>query len=1077
MGDHTRDLANFVGRDGTRGRIRAAFRDSLTGKARLVLVSGEAGIGKTALLVEATRDAGDDQAMAVWGTCWDAERAPGYWPWAQVLRATVNQADETLVATMSDADRVDLARLVPELEDGGPRVTAEELDSDRARFRFFDAVARWLERVARHRPLIITFDDLQWADTSSLALLEFVVRAHRPVPLLILGAYRHDELRHNVAEMLATIGERAETVRVRGLSAAEVRELLARAADDEVADRWSDDVHARTGGHPFLVRELSHALATQGASDVVPDAAHDLIAGRLGRVSPDCRRLIDAAAVAGNELLPDVLGDVLDLGPSAVASLLSDAVRAGALVEGDSPGRARFAHDLYRETIYADLPTPTRLALHQQIGASLERRVARGGSVFAGEIARHFAAAAAVDGPDRAIRWALEAAESDQVRLAFAEAAGQLARVRAALDDAGVAVPADNLVDLLVAQADAEGRAGEPGRARQLLRDAHSHAIRLADPERLPAVALGLQRLGARFAMPRDEVVAFLEDARRAIAGRAPAVEAEVTASLARQLHHSVPKDRARARPLSERALAIARELDDPATLAACLLAHHDILWTPGAGAERVEVAREIVSLAERVGDDERRSEGHLLTANALLESGSPVFRTELDAFLRLEDRFGQPRHDYLALTRRAAMALLDGSLDEGERLVHDAAALGERIGEPDTGNVRMSQLLEVARARGEPGQLRSTAGMAISWWVGIPSHAHAVAAGLLAEAGNLDEARRALDTVVELGTWREDRSYLWSVFVGGLTVAAARLDDHDLSRELLQELTPLAGACGVNGAVVCFMGSHAHWAGVAAKTLGRTAEAQDLLLRALKVHQRIGAKAWEAETCAELVELGNDDASTYRDRAAALADQLGLMGVARRVAARAGAAARQADAVCYREADVWSIAYRGRSTHLRDAKGLHDLAVLLTHPGEDIHVLDLAASAVRGSNSNNPVLDTRARAEFRRRLADLDDDLAEAQAGHDLGRIERVETEREALLTELRRATGQAGKDRGLGPSTVERARKAVTARLRDAIQRIEAAVPDLGAHLDRSIVTGNYCRYQPSEPLTWDLHAPPGS
>lgn len=221
--------------------------------------------------------------------------------------------------------------------------------------------------------------------------------------------------------------------------------------------------------------------------------------------------------------------------------------------------------------------------------------------------------------------------------------------------------------------------------------------------------------------MPRDEVVALLDEARRAVEGRAPAIEAQVTASLARELHHSVPKDRARARPLSEQAMAIARRLDDPATLAACLMARHDVLWTPGAGAERVNVGREIVALAERAGDDERRSEGHLLTANALLETGSPAFRTELDAFLRLEDRLGQPRHDYLALTRRAAMALLDGALDEGERLVHEAAALGKRIGEPATGGLRMSQLLEVARARGEPGQMVATAEMAVAWWSAYP--------------------------------------------------------------------------------------------------------------------------------------------------------------------------------------------------------------------------------------------------------------------------------------------------------------------------------------------------------------------
>jgi tetratricopeptide (TPR) repeat protein len=1077
MSDGSEGSGTFVGRDGPRARISAAFHDSLAGKARLVLVSGEAGIGKTALLTEAARETAEAGATTAWATCWDADRAPGYWPWAQVVRQMVDRAEGGVLDAMSDHDRAELARLVPDLL--GAPATVEGLDSGRAQFRFFDAVARWFERSARRQPTVVAFDDLQWADASSLGLLEFVVRAHRPVPLLLLAAYRHDELRDDVAPLFADISLRADNVRLQGLSVAEVRELLARRGGGEVAETWGEDVHARTGGHPFLVRELSHALATQEPADAVPAAAHDLIAGRVRRVSADCRRLLDAAAVAGNEVLPDVLGDVLDLQAATVAAQLGDATRAGVLTGADcGPGRVRFAHDLYRETIYADLPIPRRLELHRQIGAGLERRLERGGTVFPGEVARHCAAAAAVDGPHRAVYWALEAARADRARLAFAEAAAQLSRLRGALDGAGVAVPTSTLVDLVVAQADAESRAGNAERARELLREAHVHAVRLDDPERLSAVALGLQRLGAGFAMPRDEVVALLDEARRAVEGRAPAVEAQVTASLARELwHHWVPKDRARARPLSEHAVAIARGLDDPATLAACLLARHDVLWAPGTAAERVGIGREIVALAERAGDDERRSEGHLLTANALLETGSPAFRTDLDAFLRLEVRLGQPRHDYLALTRRAAMALLDGALEEGERLVHDAAALGERIGEPDTGNVRMSQLLEVARARGEPGQLRATAGMAVAWWVGIPSYAHAVAAGLLADAGDIDGARRALDTVLELGTWREDRSYVWSVSVGGLAAAAARLGDLELSRELLEELTPLAGTCAVNGAVVCFMGSHAHWAGVAAKALGRTDEARDLLLRALRVHERVGARAWEAETCAVLAELGAG--ATYRERAAGLAGELGLVGVASRLDGNVGAGTPDGsapDAVCRHEGDVWSIEHCGRSARLRDAKGLHDLAALLARPGEDIHVLDLAGSAIRGRDSTIPVLDPRARAEFKRRITDLDETLAEAQAHHDLGRVERVESEREALLDELRRATGHAGKDRGLGPSTVERARKAVTARLRDTIGRIKAALPELGSHLDRSIVTGIYCRYQPAEPLTWDLHVPSG-
>ena len=1059
-------------------RLLSAYRSVLTGHARLVLVSGEAGIGKTSLVVEAVRTMTDGGPLVAWGTCWDAERAPGYWPWTQALREIVAQSGTSPVADLTDADRTEVARLLPELTRSSDAPAVGELDTERAQLQLFDAVTRLLERAAKRRPLIVALDDLQWADGSSLALLEFLVRAHRPVPLLVIGAYRRDELRDDATARFAALAGRSERVALRGLSASDVHKLMAGIAGEEAARTWSAAVHRRTDGHPFLVRELTFAAELDpsgGALDGVPEAARDLIASRLGRTSPRCRRLLDAAAVGGNDLLVDVLAEVLELPSVAVADLVDEGARSGVLVA--RPGqRGRFAHDLYRETIYADLSSAAKASLHQRIGSALEQRHPLGDAGFSGQVARHFANAVAIDGPDRAIHWALVAATDEQRRLAFGEAAAHLARVRSALDDAGVAAPSGRLVDLLVAQADAESRAGHGDRARDLLREANSHAVRAADPERLAMVALAFQRLGARFAMPRGEVVELLEAARAAIEGRAPVLEAEVTASLARELYHSVPDDRHRAQPLSSHAVALARELDEPATLAACLLAQHDVLWTPGTGAERAAIAREIVALAERTGDQERLSQGHLLAANALLELGSAAYEAELGAFLRLTDRFAQPRHDYLALTRRAAVALLQGRIDEGERLVHDAADLGERIGEPDAGNVRMSQLLEVARARGDPDELCRTAREAIDWWVGIPSHANAVAAGLFAQAGDVKAARRALDTVLELGTWREDHSYLWSVFVGGLAVAARTLGDPHLSGQLLDDIMPVAGACGVNGAVVCFAGSLAHPAGVVAASLGRRDHARELLLTALAAHERLGARAWEAETCAELGELLAEDGAAYRARGCAIATELGLAGLAARLAAgTAQPGAHRAGAVLRRDGDLWRIAYRGDTVHLRDAKGLRDLATLVASPGEDVHVLALTNSGLDGRRRSGPVLDRRAREAYRRRIAELDDDAREAHAHSDLGRIQRVEAEREAVMAELRRATDRTGRDRGLGADVTERARKAVAGRLRDTIRRIEANIPELGRHLDAAVITGTYCRYQPAEALDWDVSTSP--
>src|SRR4029077_6868246 len=159
----------------------------------------------------------------------------------------------------------------------------------------------------------------------------------------------------------------------------------------------------------------------------------------------------------------------------------------------------------------------------------------------------------------------------------------------------------------------------------------------------------------------------------------------------------------------AEEAVAIARGGDDPNALAECLLSQHDSLWTPGTSVRRVDIAREITALSRRTGDRERLAQGLLLTANAQLESGSPAFRATLQEYAEVTRDLRQPRHDYLLLTRQAAAALLDGEIEEGDRLSARAAELGDAVGDTDTGNVRMSQRLEVVRARGRADELRET--------------------------------------------------------------------------------------------------------------------------------------------------------------------------------------------------------------------------------------------------------------------------------------------------------------------------------------------------------------------------------
>lgn len=655
------------------------------------------------------------------------------------------------------------------------------------------------------------------------------------------------------------------------------------------------------------------------------------------------------------------------------------------------------------------------------------------------EVARHFIAAMPLDGPDRAARWALASAAADSAALAFAEAAGHLRRLRGAFADAAVAVDDRQLVDLLVVEADALARAGNTVDARGLLRLASDVADRGGEPERIARVALETARLGARFAARRDDVVRGLERALVLVEGVDDVWESRLTATLARELQHSVPEDRPRAGPLSERALAAGRRAGDPATVLACLLARHDVLWTPGTAEVRAAIAQEIIEVALATGDDERHAEGLLLLANALLEQGSAAFDAPLQACLTILDALAQPRHRYIAGTRRACLALLHGRLDEAERLIEEAAELGERIREPDTGNVRMSQRLELVRARNRPDELATFAAEAVEHWSGAPVHAHAVAAGFLARAGDLDAARHHVAAVIDLGSWRADRSYLWSVFTRELAGAAVAVGDRHLATQLLEDLRPLAAICGVNGALVAFAGSHAQTAGLLTAALGHVEESQVLLARAAECYRRLGAAGWLAEVAARPSPLaGGGDPATAAMR---------------------------------RRGSIWNIAFAGLEASVPHCKGLGDIARLLASPGRDVHVLDLIDACDR-SGRGADVVDRRALASYRQRLVDLDAEIEDADRDRDHERRARADDERQALIDELGRVTGTGRRARSFANHPAERARKAVTGRVRDAIRRLEPVLPELAAHFRSTIVTGTYCRYRP-DGTTWQLDA----
>ena len=369
-----------------------------------------------------------------------------------------------------------------------------------------------------------------------------------------------------------------------------------------------------------------------------------------------------------------------------------------------------------------------------------------------------------------------------------------------------------------------------------------------------------------------------------------------------------------------------------------------------------------------------------------------------------------------------------------GERALADAQArelseLAERAGSVNArllGLVqRFFRLVSEGRADELGGDFAEIVGL-------IPDHPRAAVcaqAFFNAHRGQLAEARADLDRVVAAVVPRDGE---WLPKFVQVSVAAVLANHRKAADLAYQMLEPYARHCAVEGILAGSWGSVAAHLGLLARCLGRA-----------------------------------EDADTHFARAAELDAAAGAAVAARtRQWARGGGSVSDGVAVFRLDGEVWTLCYAGRTVRLRDSKGLRDLAVLVTRPGERTHVSELAGAAGLPESDAGPVVDRRALAAYRERLRRIAAELDSLEAG--APETEALNREREALLAELSATTGLGGRPRTAG-SPGERMRKAVTYRIRHAISRVADTHPELGRHLRASVRTGTWCSYTPEHRVDW--------
>jgi hypothetical protein len=493
---------------------------------------------------------------------------------------------------------------------------------------------------------------------------------------------------------------------------------------------------------------------------------------------------------------------------------------------------------------------------------------------------------------------------------------------------------------------------------------------------------------------------------------------------------------------LAEDAVRLAREAGDAAVESAVLAAYCDAIAGPDYVRERIAAAERMLHLTEaRAAIHDRATVllARRLLLVAHLENGDlGAAEAQARGYEQVAGRLRIPLYSWLPEIWRGMRALLVGDVEAGLRHADAAEHIGRAAHSFNAELMVFTLRMQTHLQRGTPGEFAATTRSIVDQITpaGMPPMYFAGPARLLLAAGDSEPARSVLRGFHSGDPTAMPKDAEWLEAHWAMADIAIDLDDRRAAAGLHDALLPYTQLWAVDGIGGAVFGAVTEQLGRLAAYLGRADDATAHLAAARETYQRQGTPAL----------LRRIDGIAPQPAAAARFQRIGA---------------------------TWQLRWQGRETSVPDAKGCHDLAVLLARPGQPVPAVDLVATAggppaESVGGTHGPVLDDTARRAYRQRLGVLDRDLAEAEADGAAERVERIRAERDMLAHELAAALGLGARPR-LAGDPADRARKAVTMRIRAAIRTIDAQDPALARHLTNAIRTGRLCSYEPEAPVRW--------
>jgi DNA-binding CsgD family transcriptional regulator len=867
--------APFVGRKQELEVLRRLLSDASSGVGSLAVVVGEPGIGKTALCEQFMIEAKALGGQTLIGHCYEeASLSLPYQPFVEALRSYVTALEQQALRAELGTSAADLARLVPELRARLGIKLPPATDPEVERGRLLQTVATVIRNIGDKRPLVLVLEDIHWADQGTLDLLIYLSRNLPRSRLLVVATYRDIELSrlNPLSAMLVQLRRSASLasgsrqgfsrIALRGFTVEEVHAVYEAIRGDKVRWAQAEMVHGRTEGNPLFVQEILRYLVEEGVvarqgeryvyvseqpvRSIIPEGLRDVLDRRLSRLSENTNRLLSVAAVIGRQFRFEAVKHVAGLAEDELIESIEEAMQAGVLDELSRPGSIeyRFAHALFRETLYERMSAARRLRLHQQVAHTLEALYGTRLDDHAAELAEHFSQS--IDRADlaRAVHYGELAAQQAVSVFAYREAASQLERT---LEVQQVLDPDDKARrgHLLLALGEAMLPQGDPGLvAAGVVSDSFKLAESIGDSSLAARAALlaleSLERLGGgtrgseayrewcqrldRYAQPgtRQRVFADIHQGLNAIAAGQPAA---VRLHLRRALEDAIDLDDDEAFfAAAGWALNNLNAPDDHDLVGALA---RDVLVRPREGARAANISqclsfggKALFDRGDRAGAEQAWSELERLGA-----------RTQDSALV------------IAALEIPALMAFVDGRLGEALSLQEATSVRANELGTrpyPFSTAFLRARILAYLGRPVEPfaGIMSSSFTRPILSWK----------AAIFSMVGRFGEAHALRQAFGDLGS-AEDASSKYVLLA--LLESSVLASDRRTAAVLLPRLAPLADTvsawCGASVGRVL---------GGAARLLGKAEEARTYYEHALAACRKVRFRPESALTRLSLAEL-----------------------------------------------------------------------------------------------------------------------------------------------------------------------------------------------------------------------------